>query len=135
MKMLKSEFKVVEKFSSILGLKNQTDGSVPLYKKDKNGYQATKPDGYYFYDGVIFILDAKKENAKFQNQLFDYMELEKHQDIIGFQYNGKDLNVYVRNGKKGKFMEFQVENLLKKYQITYKKQEKITELQKLSDLV
>ncbi|WP_462088143.1 HsdM family class I SAM-dependent methyltransferase [Mesomycoplasma hyopneumoniae] len=103
MKMLKSEFKVVEKFSSILGLKNQTDGSVPLYKKDKNGYQATKPDGYYFYDGVIFILDAKKENAKFQNQLFDYMELEKHQDIIGFQYNGKDLNVYVRNGKKGKF--------------------------------
>ncbi|WP_404913682.1 N-6 DNA methylase [Mesomycoplasma hyopneumoniae] len=120
MKMLKSEFKVVEKFSSILGLKNQTDGSVPLYKKDKNGYQATKPDGYYFYDGVIFILDAKEENAKFQNQLFDYMELEKHQDIIGFQYNGKDLNVYVRNGKKGKFKLLQEEKELQNH--TYYKE-------------
>lgn len=49
-----------------------------------------------FYDGVIFILEAKAEGQKFENQIFDYMELESHKSIIGFQYNKTNLNVYLK---------------------------------------
>lgn len=104
--MLKNEFQIVEEFSNELGLKNQTDGSIPIYKKTKSGeYQATKPDGYYFFDGVIFVLDAKAEGKPFVGQINDYLILEKHQNVIGFEYNGNLLNVYIKEGKNKKLLK------------------------------
>lgn len=103
--MAKAEFQIVEEFSNELGLKNQTDGSIPIYKKTKQGeYQATKPDGYYFFDGVIFILDAKAEGKQFAGQINDYLYLEKHQNTIGFEYNGITLNVYIKDGTNKKLL-------------------------------
>ncbi len=98
-KIKKSEFEIVKEFSAKLGLKNQTDGSLFIYKKSKNGIQeATKPDGYYYYEGITFILDAKSENGKFTGQLADYMKLESNVNFVGFAYNGVDFKCYI-NGK------------------------------------
>lgn len=98
-KSKKSEFEIVEEFSAKLGLKNRTDGSLFIYKKEKKDIkQAKKPDGYYYYEGITFILDAKEENGKFTGQLNDYMELESNTNFIGFAYNGVDFKCYV-NGK------------------------------------
>ncbi|VEU77798.1 HsdM family class I SAM-dependent methyltransferase [Mycoplasmopsis columbinasalis] len=96
MAYLKSEFEIVSEFTNALGLRNQTDGTLHLYhKRDAKVHQATKPDGYYYYDGITFILDAKAENAPFTGQLFDYMQLEQNENFIGFMYNGATLKVYV----------------------------------------
>ena len=87
----KSEFEIVREFTRILGLENRTDGSLFIYKKPSNRkseYVACKPDGYYYFDGVTFILDAKAENESFDNQLVDYMKLEQNKNFIGFMYYG-----------------------------------------------
>ncbi|ENR0323807.1 hypothetical protein ACERUG_000623 [Campylobacter upsaliensis] len=91
-----SEFEVVRAFSHILGLPNKTDGSLFIYKGEKG--KSKKPDGYYFYDGITFILDAKAPNEKFTGQLKDYMELESNENFIGFEYNKTEFRCYV-NGK------------------------------------
>ena len=57
-----------------------------------------KPDGYYFKDGVTFILDAKRKNKQFIGQLEDYLTLEKNPNNVGFKYNGNDFSCYI-NGK------------------------------------
>lgn len=93
--MGKSEFDIVRNFSQKLGLVNHTDGSLFIYKPKKAGF-ATKPDGYYYYDGITFILDAKAENQKFTGQLEDYMNLETNENFIGFKYNGKIFECYVQ---------------------------------------
>ena len=54
-----SEKEVVANFTHILGLPNKTDGTLYIYKAQKG--TATKPDGYYYYEGITFILDAKVE--------------------------------------------------------------------------
>lgn len=76
---------------------NKTDGSLFIYKSTNKG-QSTKPDGYYFYEGITFILDAKSPYANFSGQIFDYMKLESNENFIGFEYNQKELHCYV-NGK------------------------------------
>lgn len=80
--MAKSEFEVVAEFSHILGLPNKTDGTLFIYKTSYKG-RSTKPDGYYYYEGITFILDAKAEGKKFSGQLEDYMELEANESFIG----------------------------------------------------
>lgn len=94
----KSEFEIVAEFSAKLGLKNQTDGSLFIYKNNTQEKKSTKPDGYYYYEGITFILDAKSENSKFTGQLNDYMALESNTNFIGFEYNDIDFRCYV-NGK------------------------------------
>lgn len=54
-----SEKEIVANFTHILGLPNKTDGTLYIYKAQKG--TATKPDGYYCYEGITFILDAKAE--------------------------------------------------------------------------
>ena len=72
---LKSEYEIVKEFTNILGLENQTDGTIFIYKKtNKNGKMSLKPDGYYYQDGVTFILDAKSSNQNFSGQLEDYLK-------------------------------------------------------------
>jgi hypothetical protein len=93
-----NEMTVVNDFSNILGLKNQTDGTLFIYQKNKDEPQSTKPDGYYFKDGVTFILDAKASNQKFKGQLEDYMYLEKNPYFVGFKYSNKKFECYI-NGK------------------------------------
>ncbi len=68
------ECEVVREFTHILGLSNKTDGSLFIYKSNEKGI-ATKPDGYYFYEGITFILDAKSQTGKFEGQIYDYMKL------------------------------------------------------------
>ncbi|MGZ9413229.1 HsdM family class I SAM-dependent methyltransferase [Mycoplasma sp. Z386] len=113
--MRKTEFYIIDKFSKELGLINRTDGTIPFYKKTSKEYQATKPDGYYFYDGVIFILDAKAENKPFKGQLKDYMTLDKHKNIIGFEFNGTELNVYLKT-KANEFKHLKDEIRIKNYE-------------------
>ena len=60
-----------------------------------------KPDGYYYQDGVTFILDAKSSNQNFSGQLEDYLKLEQNPNNIGFKYNGKMFECYI-NGKLNK---------------------------------
>ncbi len=91
------EFDIVLEFTHKLGLPNKTDGSLFIYKSTNKG-QSTKPDGYYFYEGITFILDVKSPHAKFSGQIFDYMKLESNENFIGFEYNQKELHCYV-NGK------------------------------------
>ena len=91
------ECDVSRKFSHILGLSSKTDGTLFIYKSNKKGV-AKKPDGYYFYEGITFILDAKSPNKKFTGQIFDYMDLESSEHFIGFEYNEKEFRCYV-NGK------------------------------------
>ncbi|AHH45269.1 HsdM family class I SAM-dependent methyltransferase [Mesomycoplasma bovoculi] len=90
------EFDVVKDFTNKLGLKNRTDGTIPFYKKITNGKQATKPDGYFYYEGITFILDAKAEGKKFTGQLKDYMTNEPNPNFIGFEYNKSELRVYLK---------------------------------------
>ncbi len=92
-----NEKDVVREFSTILGLTNQTDGTLFLYKSSKKG-TSTKPDGYYYYEGITFILDAKKPERKFTGQLENYMLLETNKNFIGFKYNGKDIFECYVNG-------------------------------------
>lgn len=92
------EFDVVKEFTHKLGLPNKTDGSLFIYKSDGGGAKSTKPDGYYFYEGITFILDAKSPNKNFTGQLFDYMELESNDNYVGFEYNKKEFRCYI-NGK------------------------------------
>ena len=66
---------------------------------------AKKPDGYYYFEGITFILDAKAEGKPFIGQLEDYMKLEKNPNFIGFKYNGVDFECYVR----GVFQKNEVE--------------------------
>lgn len=104
--MCKTEFENVRNFTKILGLENKTDGTLFLYKKPNNSeYTSLKPDGYYFLDGVTFILDAKAENKPFTGQLNDYMKLESNDNFIGFQYNFKQFKCFV----KGKLIETEKE--------------------------
>lgn len=93
---MKTEFEVKSDFTNILGLVNQTDGTLIIYDKPCRGHYAVKPDGYYYADGVTFILDAKAENKKSTNQLFDYMKFEKNPNYIGFFYSYKEFKCYVR---------------------------------------
>lgn len=53
-----SEKEVVNNFTHILGLPNKTDGTLYIYKAKKG--TATKPDRYYYYEGITFILDEQK---------------------------------------------------------------------------
>ena len=89
-----SEKEVVANFTHILGLPNKTDGTLYIYKATKG--TATKPDGYYYYEGITFILDAKAQGKAFAGQLEDYMKLESNENFIGFKYNGKDFECYVK---------------------------------------
>lgn len=88
------ENEVVANFTHILALPNRTDGTLFIYKAQKG--TATKPDGYYYYEGITFILDAKAENKPFSGQLEDYMKLEQNENFIGFKYNGTDFECYVK---------------------------------------
>jgi type I restriction-modification system DNA methylase subunit len=90
----KSEFDIVSEFSNALGLENKTDGSLFIYKAEKG--ISTKPDGYYYYEGITFILDAKSYGGKFCGQLEDYMSLESNENYIGFKYNGIDFECYIK---------------------------------------
>lgn len=95
--MYKTEFEIVNEFTNKLELKNKTDGTLFIYKKpNKNHSMSLKPDGYYYLDGVTFILDAKAEGKEFEGQLEDYMKLEKNPNFIGFKYNGKNFECYVQ---------------------------------------
>ncbi|MGL5590696.1 MAG: N-6 DNA methylase [Metamycoplasmataceae bacterium] len=95
----RSEFLIVEEASRILGLRNQTDGSLFVYKKPQKDLKlSTKPDGYYYYEGITFILDAKAEKTKFSGQLEDYMKLEKNENFVGLKYSGDIFQCYI-NGK------------------------------------
>lgn len=95
--MYKTEFEIVNEFTNKLELKNKTDGTLFIYKKpNKNHSMSLKPDGYYYLDGVTFILDAKAEGKEFEGQLEDYMKLEKNPNFIGFKYNGKSFECYVQ---------------------------------------
>lgn len=97
--MKKTEFEIVKEFTRILGLENQTDGTLFIYQKpNKQGQISLKPDGYYYYNGVTFILDAKASNCDFTGQLEDYLKLEKNPNNVGFKYNNKIFECYV-NGK------------------------------------
>lgn len=96
----KSEFEIVKEFTKILGLENQTDGTLFIYKSKEKG-MALKPDGYYYACGVTFILDAKSYNQFFKGQLEDYMILEQNENFVGFKYNGKNFECYI-NGKINK---------------------------------
>ena len=94
-----NEKDVVVEFSQLLGLQNQTDGTLFLYKRPKdNKHISLKPDGYYYYEGITFILDAKKPGQKFTGQLEDYMSLETNKNFIGFKYNGADIFECYVNG-------------------------------------
>ncbi|ATP59517.1 HsdM family class I SAM-dependent methyltransferase [Mesomycoplasma dispar] len=93
-----NEFEVVKIFSTKLGLKNQTDGTINFYKKTSKDKQSTKPDGIYYYDGIVFILDAKAQGKKFSGQIKHYMELESNKHFVGFEYNYDSVRVYI-NGK------------------------------------
>ena len=63
-RLSKSEYEIVKEFTQILGLENQTDGTLFIYKKPNiNKTVSLKPDGYYYQDGVTFILDAKSYNV------------------------------------------------------------------------
>ena len=93
-KLHKSEFEIVREFTNALGLKNQTDGTLFIYKPKKG--ISTKPDGYYYYEGITFILDAKEFDGKFIGQLEDYMSLENNENYIGFKYNGVIFECYVK---------------------------------------
>ena len=88
------ENEVVATFTHILGVPNKTDGTLHIYKPQKG--IATKPDGYYYFEGITFILDAKAEGKAFVGQLEDYMKLESNENFIGFKYNGKDFECYVK---------------------------------------
>ena len=90
---MNSEFSVITNFTRIIGLPNKTDGTLWIYKKPKNESWATKPDGYYYYEGVTFILDAKAKNKKSTGQLEDYMNLEKNPNYVGFFILQMNLNV------------------------------------------
>ncbi|MDC4182555.1 N-6 DNA methylase [Mycoplasma bradburyae] len=100
--MQKTEFEIVNEFTNKLGLKNKTDGTLFIYKKPNKAHSLSlKPDGYYYLDGVTFILDAKAEGKSFEGQLEDYMKLEKNPNFIGFKYNGKSFECYIQ-GKLAK---------------------------------
>lgn len=88
------ESDIVASFTHILNLPNKTDGTLHKYKPQKG--IATKPDGYYYYEGITFILDAKAPNQAFTGQLESYMKLESNDNFIGFKYNGKAFECYVR---------------------------------------
>ncbi|MDE6885525.1 MAG: N-6 DNA methylase [Helicobacteraceae bacterium] len=88
------ESEIVANFTHILGLPNKTDGTLYIYKAQKG--IATKPDGYYYYEGITFILDAKAQGKAFTGQLEDYMKLESNENFIGFKYNGEEFECYVK---------------------------------------
>lgn len=92
------EKEIVDRFTHILGLPNKTDGTLYIYKAQKG--KSTKPDGYYYYEGITFILDAKAEGKAFTGQLEDYMSLESNENFIGFKYNGIDFECYVKGTLK-----------------------------------
>lgn len=88
------ESDIVASFTHILNLPNRTDGTQHIYKAQKGS--PTKPDGYYYYEGITFILDAKSPNQAFTGQLESYMKLESNENFIGFKYNGKVFECYVK---------------------------------------
>ncbi len=100
--MPRSEFQIVRAFSRILNLENRTDGTLFIYPRpQEDGGWARKPDGYYYADGVTFILDAKAEKQPFIGQLEDYMNLEQNDNFVGFKYSGDVFKCYIR----GEFKE------------------------------
>ncbi len=94
-----TEFQVIKDFERILGLENKTDGTLFIYKGKERS--AKKPDGYFYLDGVTFILDAKARGKKFEGQLEDYMIQEINPKYIGFKYNGDTFECYIQ-GKLAK---------------------------------
>ena len=68
---------------------------------------AKKPDGYYYFEGITFILDAKAEGKPFIGQFEDYMKLEKNPNFIGFKYNGVDFECYVKSAFQKNEVELQ----------------------------
>lgn len=92
----RDECDVVQEFTSILDLKNKTNGTRYIYKKVLDGNDPCKPDGYYYADGVTFILDAKAENKDFTGQLESYMSKEKNENFIGFKYSKDKFECYVK---------------------------------------
>ena len=104
-----SENEVVKIFSNILDLPNKTDGTLHIYPAEKG--KATKPDGYYYFEGITFILDAKAQGKAFTGQLEDYMRAEKNDNYIGFKYNKDTFLCYV----KGKLVEEEIEIKNKEY--------------------
>ena len=88
----KYEYNIVEEFSNIIDLKNQTYGTIHIYKGNQSN---TRRDGYY-YKGVTFILDAKRPNIKFNNQLESYMNYETNNNFLAFKYNGKDFQYFIK---------------------------------------
>ena len=88
------ESDIVASFTHILNLPNKTDGTLHIYKPEKGN--PTKPDGYYYYEGITFILDAKAPNQDFTGQLESYMRLESNENFIGFKYSGKVFECYVK---------------------------------------
>ncbi|WP_406602699.1 N-6 DNA methylase [Metamycoplasma sualvi] len=92
------EYEIVQEFTKILDLPNKTDGTIFIYKSNEKGI-SKKPDGYYFANGVTFILNAKAPNQNFnQSQLNDYMRLEQNENFVGFNYSRKIFECYI-NGK------------------------------------
>ncbi len=89
-----TEYEIVSVFTHILGLPNKTDGTLHIYQNQKG--ISTKPDGYYYFEGITFILDAKAKGKKFTGQLEDYMKLESNENFIGFKYNGELFECYVK---------------------------------------
>lgn len=89
-----TEYEIVSVFTHILGLPNKTDGTLHIYQNQKG--ISTKPDGYYYFEGITFILDAKAKGKKFTGQLEDYMKLESNENFIGFKYNGEIFECYVK---------------------------------------
>ncbi|MGL5591133.1 MAG: N-6 DNA methylase [Mycoplasmoidaceae bacterium] len=97
---MQNEYTNVKIFESILGLPNKTDGTLFIYKRPKNEPKALKPDGYFFADGVTFILDAKAQGKKFSGQLEDYLLLEKNKNKIGFKYSFDKFECWINDKKQ-----------------------------------
>lgn len=93
--MSKSEFQNIKDFTRILGLENKTDGTRFIYKKIFDRNDPCKPDGYYYANGVTFILDAKSENKDFTGQLENYMQKEKNENFVGFKYSRNEFECYI----------------------------------------
>ena len=85
-----SEKDIVANFTHILGLPNKTDGTLYIYNGEKG--TAKKPDGYYYFEGITFILDAKAQGKAFTGQLEDYMKLESNENFMALNIMARILN-------------------------------------------
>ncbi|AGR41204.1 N-6 DNA methylase [Spiroplasma taiwanense] len=124
--MKKTEFENVKYFNKIIGIENKTDGTLFIYptpKDKKLGEKISrKPDGYYYMDGVTFILDAKAEGNEFSGQLEDYLKLEQNKNNVGFKYSGIFFQCFIN----GVLMEEEIEPKNAEYYISKYFNNKIT---------